>query len=106
MTATIVDMRNSSVQKRIVLIGNMIRLAATIERGTTWSNPNPMQVAKREGWTIKSATKERALVDMVELAQKSFGYRVESGTTLSRALGQARAAIVAKKAQRKSKVAV
>ena len=47
MTATIVDMRNSSVQKRTVLIGNMIRLAATIERGTTWSNPKDIRSTKR-----------------------------------------------------------
>lgn len=101
-----VEMRNKVIQRRVVLIGNMIRLASTIERGTTWSNPNPMQVAKREGWTIKSASKERALIDQVELAQEAFGYRLDPKTTLGRAYATAKAAEIARKAQRKSKVAV
>lgn len=108
MTADIqfsVDMRNEATQKRVVLIGNMIRLASTIERGATWSI-SPVTVAKREGWTIKSATKERALLDMVELAQQSFGYKVERGTTLAKAIGMAKAKKVQAKATRKAKALV
>lgn len=107
MTApTVVNVSKVSTQKRVVLIGNMIRLASTIERGTTWGGPQPVAVAKREGWTIKSASKERALVDMVETAQREFGYRLESGTTLSKAYGAAKADLAAKKAKRKSKALV
>lgn len=104
MTApTVINMRNFSAQQRTVLIGNIIRLSSTIVRGTTWGGPQPVAVAKRENWTIKSADKYRALVDMVNLAKEQFGYKVESGTTVSQAFGTAKATLTSRKAAKKSK---
>lgn len=100
-----INMRNLTAQKRVVLIGNMIRLASSIERGTTWSIP-PLAVAKREGWTIKSADKHRALVDQVEFAQQSFGYRLDPKTTLGKAYNTSKAALASRKASKKSKALV
>lgn len=79
-------------------------MSSTVLHGTKW-RIDFFAHAKALGWTIKSASKERALIDVVGHAQK-VGYVVQAGSTVAQALVVARRKEAAKAARRKAKALV
>lgn len=85
---TVIEGRNQMM--RAQALQSIYALSLQVNTGLKASRINFVKHAKEMGWTIPSATKERALIDVVAAAIRGFGYRIQKGSTVARALSEAR----------------